>query len=36
MRDTKAWKILVALYMIYSVTADLILLAGIAWLVFSP
>ena len=35
MRDSKAWKILVGLYMIYSVTADLILLAGIAWLVFS-
>ena len=35
MRDTKAWKILVGLYMIYSVTADLVLLAGIAWLVLS-
>ena len=36
MRKTKLWKIVVALYMVYSVTADLILLAGIAWLVFSP
>ena len=35
MRDSKAWKILVALYMIYSVTADLILLAGIAYLIIS-
>ena len=35
MRETKAWKILVGLYMIYSVTADLILLAGIAYLVIS-
>ena len=35
MRDSKAWKILVGLYMIYSVTADLILLAGIAYLVIS-
>ena len=35
MKDTKAWKILVALYMIYSVTADLILLGGIAYLIIS-
>ncbi len=35
MRDSKAWKIIVGLYMIYSVTADLILLAGIAYLVIS-
>ena len=35
MRDSKAWKILVGLYMIYSVTADLILLAGIAYLIIS-
>ena len=35
MRDSKAWKILVGLYMFYSVTADLILLAGIAYLVIS-
>ena len=35
MRQTKLWKIIVALYMVYSVTADLILLGGIAYLIVS-
>ena len=34
-RDTKLWKILVAVYMAYSVSADIILLLGIAWLIAS-
>ena len=34
-RDTKLWKILVAVYMAYSVTADIILLLGVAWLILS-
>lgn len=34
-RNPKLWKILVAVYMAYSVTADIILLLGIAWLIAS-
>ncbi len=34
-RDTKLWKILVGIYMAYSVAADIILLLGIAWLILS-
>ena len=35
MRDTKFWKILVAAYMVYSVSADIALLLGLAWLILS-
>ena len=35
MRKTKIWKILVAAYMVYSVSADIILICGIAWLILS-
>ena len=35
MRNTKFWKILVAVYMAYSVSADIILLLGVAWLILS-
>ena len=34
-RDTKLWKILVGIYMAYSVSAAIILLLGIAWLILS-
>ena len=34
-RDTKLWKILVAIYMACSVSADIALLLGIAWLILS-
>ena len=34
-KDTKLWKILVAVYMAYSVSADIILLLGVAWLILS-
>ena len=34
-RDTKIWKILAACYMIYSITADIILLMGLVWLIAS-
>jgi len=34
-RDTKLWKILVGIYMAYSVSADIALLLGIAWLILS-
>lgn len=34
-KDSRIWKILVAVYMAYSVTADIILLLGIAWLILS-
>ena len=34
-RDTKLWKILVGIYMAYSVSAEIILLLGIAWLILS-
>ena len=34
-KDTKIWKILVAVYMAYSVTADIILLMGLVWLIAS-
>ena len=35
MRETKFWKILGAVYMAYSVSADIALLLGIAWLILS-
>ena len=34
-RDTKIWKALAAAYMIYSITADIILLCGLVWLIAS-
>ena len=34
-RETKLWKILVSIYMAYSVSADIALLLGIAWLILS-
>jgi hypothetical protein len=34
-KDSRVWKILVAVYMAYSVSADIILLLGIAWLILS-
>ena len=34
-KDTKLWKILVGVYMAYSVTADTILLMGLVWLIAS-
>jgi len=34
-KDTKIWKILVAVYMAYSITADIALLLGVAWLILS-
>ena len=34
-RDTKIWKILAGAYMIYSITADIILLMGLVWLIAS-
>jgi len=35
MSKKKLWKLLVMLYMAYSVTADLLLLGGIIWLIFN-
>ena len=35
MRNSKFWKILVMVYMFYSVSADIILLMGIVWLIAS-
>jgi len=35
MSKKKLGKILVAVYMAYSVTADLLLLGGIIWLIFN-
>ena len=35
MRDTKFWKILVAVYMAYSISDDIALLLVIAWLILS-
>lgn len=34
-RDTKIWKILAAIYMAYSITADIVLLMGLVWLIAS-
>ena len=34
-RDTKIWKILAGIYMVYSITADIILLCGLVWLIAS-
>ena len=34
-KDTKIWKILAGLYMVYSITADIILLMGLVWLIAS-
>ena len=34
-KDTKLWKILVTVYMAYSVSADIALLLGVAWLILS-
>lgn len=34
-RDTKIWKILAGIYMVYSITADIALLLGVAWLILS-
>ena len=34
-KNSRIWKILVAVYMAYCVTADIILLLGIAWLILS-
>jgi len=34
-RDTKIWKVLAACYMAYSITADIILLCGLVWLIAS-
>ena len=34
-RNAKIWKILAGVYMIYSITADIILLLGLVWLIAS-
>ena len=34
-RDKKIWKILAGLYMVYSITADIILLMDLVWLIAS-
>jgi len=34
-KDGKIWKIMVAVYMAYSISADIALLLGIAWLILS-
>ena len=34
-RNAKIWKILAGAYMIYSITADIILLMGLVWLIAS-
>jgi len=34
-RNPKIWKILVGIYMVYSITADIILLLGLVWLIAS-
>ena len=34
-KDTKIWKILAGIYMVYSITADIILLLGLVWLIAS-
>jgi len=34
-KNSRLWKILVAVYMAYSVSADIALLLGIAWLILS-
>ena len=34
-KDTKIWKFLVGVYMAYSITADIILLMGLVWLIAS-
>jgi len=35
MKNSKLWKILVGAYMIYSITADIVLLMGLVWLIAS-
>jgi hypothetical protein len=35
MKNSKLWKALVGAYMIYSITADIILLLGLVWLIAS-
>ena len=35
MKNSKLWKILVMAYMAYSITADIILLMGLVWLIAS-
>ena len=32
-KDAKIWKILAGIYMVYSITADIILLMGLVWLI---
>ena len=34
-KNTKIWKVLAGDYMIYSITADIILLMGLVWLIAS-
>ena len=34
-KNTKNWKVLAGAYMIYSITADIILLMGLVWLIAS-
>ena len=34
-KNSRLWKILVGVYMAYSVSADIALLLGIAWLILS-
>ena len=34
-RNAKLWKILAGIYMVYSITADIILLMGLVWLIAS-
>ena len=34
-KNTKIWKVLAGAYMIYSSTADIILLMGLVWLIAS-
>ena len=34
-KNSRLWKILVAVYMAYSVSADIALLLGVAWLILS-
>ena len=34
-KETKIWKILAGIYMVYSITADIILLLGLVWLIAS-
>lgn len=34
-KNSRLWKIMIAVYMAYSISADIALLLGVAWLILS-